>query len=252
MIIHVDFDGTLCPDPRRAQPSSPPVAEVVETLREYHRRGDTIVVTSSRASEAWAGGWKTRHAARLITTYLRRYNVPHDEVIVGRPAYDVRIDRRAVAVGAELAPRSESEAGTDTEAPVRPEPRPISTGEGEPAGVVPIPGATRFPPLAEHSPVFVYHLHGGIGHAHGVEPCVETDFLPGSHEKVAHLHLVIPCDARGPDWDKALQRAQILARRIGCDGVVIDPASGRPGVDGSTKLVLCAIRVARMMLRTGS
>ena len=248
MIIHVDFDGTLCPDPRRTQPSSPPVESVVDALREYHRRGDTIVVTSSRAGEAWAGGWKTRHAARLITTYLRRYDVPFDEVIVGRPACDVLLDKRAVETATALQP----EAMATAKPRRRSTPRPVASSEEERVGVVPIPGATRFPPLPEHSPVFVYHLHGGIGHARGVEPCVETDFLPGSHEKVAHLHMVVPCGAKGLVWEGALQRAQRLARRIGCDGVVIDPASGRPGADGSTKLVLCAIRVARAMSRTGS
>jgi len=246
MIIHVDFDGTLCPDPRRSQPVSPPVESVVDALREYHRRGDTIVVTSSRAGEAWAGGWKTRHAARLITTYLRRHDVPFDEVLVGRPPCDVILDRRALEAGAAAAPQA------TVTSPRRSRPRPVAKGEEQRVGVVPIPGATRFPPLPDHSPVFIYHLHGGIGHARGVEPCVETDFLPGSHERVAHLHMVVPCAAKGPVWEGALQRAQKLARRIGCDGVVIDPASGRPGADGGTKLVLCAIRVARAMSRTGS
>jgi len=248
MIIHVEFDGTLCPDARLSQPRTAPDEQVVAALRRYRRRGDTIVVTSPRAGESWSGGWKTRHAARLICAYLDRHQVPYDEVIVGRPHCDILIDKRAMNLGAEaLEPDIEAVSA----------PRPIAGPFAGlpaklPAGVVPIPDAPRRRPLRDHAPVFIYHLHGGIGRARGVEPCVETDFLPASHEKLAHIHLVVPVAADGPDWNQVLCNAQELARQAGCDGIVIDPSSCRPGAGGSCTLVVCAIRVAGTLRRSAS
>ena len=248
MIIHVVFDGTLCPDARLSQPRTAPDEQVVAALRRYRRSGDRIVVTSSRAGESWSGGWKTRHAARLICTYLDRHQVPYDEVMVGRPSCDIVIDKRAMNLATEaLEPEIEAVSA----------PRSIAASPGRtpakvPAGVVPIPDAPRRPPLRDHAPVFIYHLHGGIGYGRAVEPCVETDFLPASHEKLAHIHLVVPVAANGPDWNQAVCNAQELARQVGCDGIVIDPSSCRPGAGGSCTLVLCAIRVAGTLRRSAS
>ena len=250
MIIHVEFDGTICPDTRLAQPHSAPDESVVADLRGYRSRGATIVVTSGRAGEEWSGGWKTRHAARLICAYLDRFEIPYDEVLVGRPICDVVIDRRAVDPGlAEARSDEQLRSGIEPGSAALPQVAPLAE---PPHGVVPIPGSTRHAPLRDHAPVFVYHMHGGIGRVRGVEPCVETDFLPASHEKLAHLHLDVPFAVDGPDWNRALSDAQRLARQIGCDGIVIDTSSCRPGRGGSCQLVLCAIRVVGTLRRSAS
>ncbi len=235
MIVQVEFDGTICPDARMVQPQNTPNEAVVAELRCYRSRGATIVVTSGRAGEAWSGGWKTRHAERLISAYLDRFNVPYDEVLVGRPTCDVVIDRRALDPGAAAEP-----------APAPAPPEELLHG------VVPIPDSPRHAALRDHAPVFVYQMHAGIDRTRGVEPWVETDFLPASHEKLAHLHVEVPDSAGGPDWNQALCNAQNLARRIGCDGIVIGPASCRPGSGGSSTLVVCAIRVAGTLRRSAS
>ena len=244
MIIHVEFDGTICPDTRMVQPQTTPDEAVVAELRCYRSRGATIVVTSGRAGEAWCGGWKTRHAARLICAYLDRFHVPYDEVLVGRPTCDVVIDRRATDPG-------ELKFGSEEERMSVIEPAPAPPDE-PPHGVVPIPDSPRHAALRDHAPVFVYQLHDGIARERGVEPWVETDFLPASHEKLAHLHVDVPFSASGHDWNQALCSAQNLARRIGCDGIVIGPASCRPGSGGTCTLVLCAIRVVGTLRRSAS
>ena len=96
MEISIDFDGTLCPDAvEHDEPASPPHPAAVRLLRSLHADGHRITVLSSRAHGSMEGGWRWRHAVRVIRRYLEDHGIPHDVICPVRPPYDVSIDRRA-------------------------------------------------------------------------------------------------------------------------------------------------------------
>jgi hydroxymethylpyrimidine pyrophosphatase-like HAD family hydrolase len=97
MHILVDFDGTLCPDQHDEEPCSPPDATTLEILRALDREGHRITVVTSRAHDAEAGGWRWRHARRVVHGYLEAFAVPYHGLLIADALYDVVIDRKAVS-----------------------------------------------------------------------------------------------------------------------------------------------------------
>ena len=92
MDILIAFDRTLCPDPCESDPTTPPDPEAVSFLSNLHRAGHRITISSCRASGAMEGGWRWRHALRVIRDYLHLHGIPYDTITAGRPCYDLLID----------------------------------------------------------------------------------------------------------------------------------------------------------------
>lgn len=86
--IVIDLDGTLTVDaPGVSYADKAPNAEVVSRLREYKKLGYEIVVHTARNMRTYAGavGKINLHTLPVIIDWLRRHDVPHDEIIVGKP-----------------------------------------------------------------------------------------------------------------------------------------------------------------------
>lgn len=84
-----DVDGTLCPvkAPGAAYGDLVPEAAMVERLRDYQRDGYYIILQTSRNMRSYEGNIGLINARTLpdLVDWLRRHDIPHDEIHVGKP-----------------------------------------------------------------------------------------------------------------------------------------------------------------------
>ncbi|MDB5374396.1 MAG: capsular biosynthesis protein [Belnapia sp.] len=84
----LDLDGTLTEDdPALAYPDKRPNLPLVEQLRRYKAAGFTIIVQSARNMRTHQGNIGLINAQTLpvIIDWLRRHDIPFDEVHIGKP-----------------------------------------------------------------------------------------------------------------------------------------------------------------------
>lgn len=86
--IVIDLDNTITvagdgQDYSSATPNIPLIAK----LREYQALGFEIVILTARNMRTYSGqvGKINVHTLPLILDWLKQHDVPHDEVIVGKP-----------------------------------------------------------------------------------------------------------------------------------------------------------------------
>jgi len=101
--IVIDVDGTLCgPKPKDGTYlDCPPHEDVIAALRRFKAEGYYIILQSSRQMRTYANnvGEINIHTLPVLLEWLRRHNVPHDELVVGKPwcGYDgFYVDDRAI------------------------------------------------------------------------------------------------------------------------------------------------------------
>ena len=87
--IVFDIDGTLCPTRGTGQAYSelPLHADMVQRLREYRALGFYIILYTSRNMNTYSGnvGLIIANTAKQLMTWLDQYEVPYDELHVGKP-----------------------------------------------------------------------------------------------------------------------------------------------------------------------
>jgi capsule biosynthesis phosphatase len=84
----IDLDGTITIDePKLGYPDKLPNLAVVARLREYSAMGFTIVIQTSRNMRTYENsiGLINAHTLPVIIDWLNRYNIPYDEIHVGKP-----------------------------------------------------------------------------------------------------------------------------------------------------------------------
>lgn len=83
-----DLDGTIAlDDPTRPYAEREPNLPLIARLREYRAQGFTIVVASARNMRTYAGdiGKINANTLPVIIDWLKRHDVPFDELHVGKP-----------------------------------------------------------------------------------------------------------------------------------------------------------------------
>lgn len=86
--IIMDLDGTIAmPVAGGGYADAVPNAPVVAALRRYKADGFEIVIHTSRNMRTYAGdvGKINVHTLPVILDWLKRHDIPHDEVVVGKP-----------------------------------------------------------------------------------------------------------------------------------------------------------------------
>ncbi len=84
----MDLDGTITQDDAAlSYADKKPNLAVIEQMRSYKDNGYTIVIHSARNMRTYSGsiGKINVHTLPVILAWLDRYNVPYDEVLVGKP-----------------------------------------------------------------------------------------------------------------------------------------------------------------------
>jgi capsule biosynthesis phosphatase len=83
----MDLDDTICRTKDGNYAESTPVPGVVARLIEYKAAGFDIVISTSRNMRTYEGnvGKIAANTLPIIIDWLRRHNVPYDEIYVGKP-----------------------------------------------------------------------------------------------------------------------------------------------------------------------
>jgi len=84
-----DIDGTICPIRKETEryEDMVPFPAMCEKLRDYRRLGAKIVLFTSRNMNSFGGnlGLINAHTAPVLLEWLKKWNIPYDEVIYGKP-----------------------------------------------------------------------------------------------------------------------------------------------------------------------
>lgn len=83
----VDLDDTVSITSEGDYINSTPIAEVIKKLKEYKQQGFEIVINSSRNMRTYESNLGKINIFTLpnIVDWLRKHDVPFDEVYVGKP-----------------------------------------------------------------------------------------------------------------------------------------------------------------------
>ncbi|PSV56230.1 HAD-IIIC family phosphatase [Photobacterium sp. GB-3] len=83
----VDLDGTLTQADTSDYRNVKPRQEIIDNLYTYKEKGFEIVIFTARNMRTHNGniGKINIHTLPLIIEWLDRYNIPYDEIIVGKP-----------------------------------------------------------------------------------------------------------------------------------------------------------------------
>ena len=97
----VDLDNTISYTVKGDYVNSKPIEQTINMLHKYHDDGWEIVINSSRNMRTYDAnvGKINIYTLPNIISWLNKYNVPYDEIIVGKPwcGYDgFYIDDKAV------------------------------------------------------------------------------------------------------------------------------------------------------------
>lgn len=85
--IVIDLDDTISKTTDGKYTESVPCMPVVEQLKKYKSSGYEIVIYSSRNMRTYERniGKINVHTLPIILDFLKKYDIPYDEVIVGKP-----------------------------------------------------------------------------------------------------------------------------------------------------------------------
>jgi len=97
----IDLDNTLTLGNTSNYKNVKPNNQTIQTLIEYKKKGFNITIFTSRNMRTYEGniGKINKYTLPIILEWLEKYNVPFDEVIVGKPwcGYDgFYIDDKAI------------------------------------------------------------------------------------------------------------------------------------------------------------
>lgn len=85
--IIMDLDDTICTTERGDYKNSIPRSEIISQLHHYKSLGFEIVISTSRNMRTYNGnvGKISANTLPVIIDWLKKHNVPHDEIYVGKP-----------------------------------------------------------------------------------------------------------------------------------------------------------------------
>lgn len=98
----IDLDGTLTIDEENVDYiDKKPNFDLIQTLKEYKKQGFKINIFTSRNMRTFNGELEKikTHTLPIIISWLKKHNVPYDEIIIGKPwcGYDgFYVDDKAI------------------------------------------------------------------------------------------------------------------------------------------------------------
>jgi len=83
----MDLDGTITCGESNNYSEAKPQDAVVRTMREFKEKGFDIVINTARNMRTYEGnvGKINVHTLPVIIAWLEEYDIPYDEIIVGKP-----------------------------------------------------------------------------------------------------------------------------------------------------------------------
>jgi len=100
MRIVFDLDGVICPlkNPYEKYEELKPNFEVVRLLKKLKKEGHVIIIYTSRHMRSFGGniGKVIAEGSRTVVPWLKKYEIPFDEIYLGKPYADIYIDDKNV------------------------------------------------------------------------------------------------------------------------------------------------------------
>jgi len=100
MRVCFDLDNTLVTYPRipNDYTTVAPIAPMIELARSLHDDGHTVIVYTARRMKTHGGniGAVIKDIGNITFDTLKKFDIPYDELIFGKPIADIYIDDRAV------------------------------------------------------------------------------------------------------------------------------------------------------------
>lgn len=100
MRIVIDLDGTICEIKKEGQSYADvkPLPRAIESIKRLKAMGHYIIIYTARHMKTCGGNVEEvkRRIGEITCAWLKRYEVPYDELIFGKPYGDLYIDDLAV------------------------------------------------------------------------------------------------------------------------------------------------------------
>jgi capsule biosynthesis phosphatase len=100
MRVTVDLDGTICETkgPNQTYAEVSPLPGAIESLKDFKSRGYYIIIHTARNMATYNNnlGAIIKNQAGIVTDWLKKYEIPYDELLFGKPNVDVVIDDKAL------------------------------------------------------------------------------------------------------------------------------------------------------------
>lgn len=95
-----DLDETICIARNRDYANAEPLFDVISNIRNAKKMGATIVIHTARGMLSCGGNVKKAEAKNrpVIEEWLKRYDVPCDELIFGKPYADLYVDDKGISL----------------------------------------------------------------------------------------------------------------------------------------------------------
>ena len=92
MKYHIDLDNTLCFTEKSDYENSVPILERIRYVNELKKQGNHITIWTAR------GGRTGIDHRELTLKQLKEWNVGYDDLLMGKPDYDIYIDDKSFNV----------------------------------------------------------------------------------------------------------------------------------------------------------
>lgn len=107
-VIRIDIDETIChyPDGKRIYENAVPLQDKIDIFNQLYNDGNTIIYWTARGSGRVIDGKELTdeemsdrkcYLKQLSEQQLNQWNVLRHEIIVGKPAFDLLIDDKALS-----------------------------------------------------------------------------------------------------------------------------------------------------------
>ena len=91
MIYCFDLDGTICTLAGANYLNAEPRPDLIKSVRELSASGDNIIIYTARGTKTGID-W-----GPITESQLKKWKVPYDELIFGKPDADLYVDDKAVS-----------------------------------------------------------------------------------------------------------------------------------------------------------
>ena len=90
-----DMDNTICTSIRRNHPEDilkvKPRKKIIKIIKELKKRGHKIIIFTRRNACG-------KNARQLTIQWLKKYNIPYDNLITEKPHFDLLMDDRGLSI----------------------------------------------------------------------------------------------------------------------------------------------------------
>ncbi len=102
MTMVIDLDDTICTTENRDYSASKPIWPTINKMREAREKGWKIIIHTARGQGRSNGDIESvREAVEgEVIALLKKYEVPYDEIIIGKPWAALYVDDKAMTPSA--------------------------------------------------------------------------------------------------------------------------------------------------------